>query len=58
MSILKSYLKQPSTWLGFAKVGAAIGIYSTGIGNAVATAIISIFGLVDVIRNERGQPKL
>lgn len=58
MSILKSYLKQPSTWLGLAKVGAAIGIYSTGIGNAVATAIISIFGLVDVIRNERGQPKL
>jgi hypothetical protein len=58
MSILKSYLKQPSTWLGLAKVGAAIGIYSTGIGNAVATAVVSIFGLIDVIRNESGKPKL
>lgn len=58
MSILKSYIKQPSTWLGLAKVGAAVGIYSTGIGNAVATAIVSIFGLIDVIRNERSEPKL
>jgi len=58
MSILKSYIKQPSTWLGLAKVGAAVGIYSTGIGNAVATAIVSVFGLIDVIRNERSEPKL
>jgi hypothetical protein len=54
MSILKTYLRQPSTWLGLAKIGAAAGIYSTGVGNSVATAIVSIFGLVDVIRNERG----
>lgn len=52
MKVLKNYLRQPSTWLGLAKVGAALGIYSTGIGNAVATAVVSIFGLVDVIRNE------
>lgn len=52
MKVLKNYLRQPSTWLGLAKVGAALGIYSTGIGNAVATAIVSIFGMVDVIRNE------
>lgn len=52
MSIFKTYLKQPSTWLGIAKLGAAAGIYSTGIGGAVSTAIIAIFGLVDVARNE------
>ena len=53
MSLLKTYLRQPSTWLGLAKIGAAAGIYSTGVSNSVATAIVSIFGLVDVIRNER-----
>jgi hypothetical protein len=53
MSLFKNYLRQPSTWLGLAKIGAAAGIYSAGIGNSVATAIVSIFGLVDVIRNER-----
>ena len=49
---LKDYIKQPSTWLGIAKLGAALGLYSTGIGGAVGTAIMGIFGLVDVIRNE------
>ena len=52
MSGIKNYLRQPSTWLGLAKIGAALGIYSTGIGNAAATAVVSIFGLIDVIRNE------
>ena len=52
MSIFKTYLKQPSTWLGIAKLGAAAGIYSTGLGGAISTAIIAIFGLVDVARNE------
>jgi hypothetical protein len=58
MSILKTYLRQPSTWLGLAKIGAAAGIYSVDTGNSVASAVISIFGLIDVIRNERKQPKL
>jgi hypothetical protein len=52
MSIFKTYLKQPSTWLGIAKLGAAAGIYSTGLGGAISTAIIAIFGFVDVVRNE------
>jgi len=52
MSIFKTYLKQPSTWLGLAKLGAAAGIYSTGLGGAISTAIIAVFGLVDVARNE------
>jgi hypothetical protein len=52
MSIFKTYLKQPSTWLGLAKLGAAAGIYSTGLGGAISTAIIAVFGLVDVVRNE------
>jgi hypothetical protein len=58
MNLLKTYIRQPSTWLGLAKIGAAAGIYSFDIGGAVSTAIVSIFGLIDVIRNERGQPKL
>jgi hypothetical protein len=58
MKLLKTYIRQPSTWLGLAKIGAAAGIYSLDIGNSVATAIVSIFGLIDVIRNERRQPKL
>ena len=52
MSIFKTYLRQPSTWLVLAKLGAAAGIYSTGLGGAISTAIIAVFGLVDVARNE------
>jgi hypothetical protein len=57
MSILKDYVRQPSTWLGLAKLGAALGLYSTGIGGAISSAMMGVFGLVDVIRNERGQPQ-
>ena len=31
MSTLKTYARQPSTWLGLAKLGAALGLYSTGV---------------------------
>lgn len=55
---LKTYIRQPSTWLGLAKLGAALGLYSTGIGGAVGTAVMGIFGVIDVIRNERGQAPL
>ena len=57
MNTLKDYIRQPSTWLGLAKLGAAFGLYSTGIGGAIASVIIGLFGLVDVIRNERGRPQ-
>jgi hypothetical protein len=50
---LKNYAKQPSTWLGLAKLGAALGFYSTGLGGELGSAIVAIFGVVDVIRNER-----
>jgi len=50
---MKEYLKQPSTWLGLAKLGAAIGLYSTGIGGAIAQGIVAIFGVIDVVRNEK-----
>jgi hypothetical protein len=53
MNTLKLYARQPSTWLGLAKLGAAVGLYSTGIGGAIGTAILAIFGAVDVIRNEK-----
>jgi len=36
MSTLKDYIRQLSTWLGLAKLGAALGLYSTGIGGAIA----------------------
>ena len=52
MNTLKSYARQPSTWLGLAKLGAALGLYSTGIGGAIGTAVMGVFGLLDVIRNE------
>jgi len=58
MSIFKNYLRQPSTWLGLAKIGAAAGIYSMDISGAVSTAIVSLFGLIDVIRNEARKPQL
>jgi hypothetical protein len=50
---IKDYVKQPSTWLGLAKLGTAFGLYSTGVGGAIGTAIIGLFGLIDVIRNEK-----
>ena len=55
---IKNYVRQPSTWLGLAKLGAAIGLYSTGVGNTTVDAILAIFGVIDVIRNERGQKPL
>lgn len=51
-TILNNYLRQPSTWLGLAKLGAALGLYSAGTGGAVGSVIVAIFGAVDVIRNE------
>ncbi len=50
---MKEYLKQPSTWLGIVKLGTAIGLYSTGIGGAIAQGVMAIFGIIDVIRNEK-----
>ena len=50
---VSDYVKQPSTWLGLAKIGAALGLYSTGVGGALAQGVMAIFGLVDVIRNEK-----
>ena len=58
MNTLKTYARQPSTWLGLAKLGAALGMYSTGIGSAIGSAIMGVFGLIDVVRNERGQQPL
>lgn len=52
-TILSNYAKQPSTWLGLAKLGAALGLYSSGIGGAAGDAVIAIFGVIDVIRSER-----
>jgi hypothetical protein len=59
MNTLKSYARQPSTWLGLAKLGAALGLYSIGVGGAIGSAVMGVFGLLDVLRNERTlRPKL
>ena len=59
MNTLKSYARQPSTWLGLAKLGAALGLYSSGVGGAIGSAVMGVFGLLDVLRNERTlRPKL
>jgi hypothetical protein len=58
MNTLKIYARQPSTWLGLAKLGAALGLYSTGVGGAIGTAVMGVFGLLDVLRNEKGQQPL
>jgi hypothetical protein len=59
MNTLKTYVRQPSTWLGLAKLGAGLGLYSTGVGGAIGSAVMGVFGLLDVIRNERTlRPKL
>ncbi len=59
MNTLKMYARQPSTWLGLAKLGAALGLYSTGVGGAIGSAVMGVFGLLDVIRNEPTlRPKL
>lgn len=55
---LKTYAKQPSTWLGLAKLGAALGIYSSGAAGAISSTVVAIFGLVDVIRNESSKSQL
>jgi hypothetical protein len=55
MNTLKIYARQPSTWLGLAKLGTALGLYSSGVGGAIGSAIMGIFGLADVLRNERTQ---
>ena len=59
MNTLKTYARQPSTWMGLAKLGAALGLYSTGVGGAIGSAVMGVFGLLDVLRNERTpRPKL
>jgi hypothetical protein len=40
MNTLKTYIRQPSTWLGLAKLGTALGLYSTGVGGAIGSAIL------------------
>jgi hypothetical protein len=52
---IKDYVRQPSTWLGLAKIGSAVGLWSTGVGGAIGQAIIAIFGLIDIIRDEKTQ---
>jgi hypothetical protein len=52
-NLLTNYVRQPSTWLGLAKLGAAMGFYSSGLGGELGSVIVAIFGVIDVIRNER-----
>jgi len=59
MNTLETYARQPSTWLGLARLGAALGLYSTGVVGAIGSVVMGVFGLLDVLRNERTlRPKL
>jgi hypothetical protein len=59
MNTLKTYARQPSTWLGLAKLGAALGLYSTGVVGAIGSAVMGVFGLLDLLCNEHTlRPKL
>lgn len=53
MDVLKDYARQPSTWLGFIKIGVALGLISTGFGSAVSALVVAALGVVDVVRKEQ-----
>ena len=40
MNTPKTYARQPSTRLGLAKLGAALGLYYTGVGGAIGSAVM------------------
>lgn len=48
-----AYVKQPSTYLGVAKVASALGLLTVSQNDAIAAAVIAIFGVIDVFRNEK-----
>lgn len=51
--MIKNYLKQPSTWLGVVKVVSSAGLISVGFIEPVSGIILSVFGLIDVLRKEK-----
>ena len=53
MGLIKTYLRQPSTWLGLLKIGTAVGLLTGGVATALQSAVLAIFGVVDVVRNEK-----
>lgn len=56
LSILVSYLRQPSTWRGAIAVASAAGVaVSPDLTEAITTVGVAGIGLVEVIRNEVGK---
>jgi hypothetical protein len=53
MDKVLGYAKQPSTWLGLTKIAAAVGLTTGTQTDAIAGAVIAIFGVIDVFRNEK-----
>lgn len=45
-------LFQPSTLKGLAAIGTGVGLYSANVVDPLVTAAVSVYGLVDVFRNE------
>jgi hypothetical protein len=57
MSVITNYLTQASTWSGLLKLGIAGLGFSAGTGNLAVQAVLTVAGLIDVIRNERAAQK-
>ena len=56
MNTVINYLKQASTWRGIITVVAAFGVaISPNLAEAIVVSGIGLVGLVEVIRNERGE---
>ena len=53
MNAIKNYLNQPSTWLGAIKLAGSAGLFAAGFIEPVSGIILSVFGVIDVLRKEK-----
>ncbi len=52
--LILQYIRQPSTWRGFALVLAAAGIIiDPALLEQIGIGIVGVIGLVEVVKNER-----
>ena len=53
MNTIKNYIKQPSTWLGAIKIAGSAGLFAVGFIEPISGIVLSVFGVIDVLRNEK-----
>lgn len=51
--MIKNYLKQPSTWIGALKIVSSTGLIASGFIEPISGIILSVFGVIDVLRKEK-----